>query len=869
MNHLFFEEAVEYPVCFLVPKINKQEIQKAYLDPYGLDQKDVLVLSLHYTPGAKKTPNKEMKEYFQTEVVSVLNQFKVRYLVVTDGEYFKAITKAVKIDVNLGYVLDCELGPWKVIYVPNYRQIFYDPDKINAKIAQGINALIQHASGSYVAPGNSIVHSEEYPQTTEAIALCLDKLIKLDVPLTIDIEGFSLDFDKAGIGTISFAWNKHEGCAFAVDYQVIEDATEAPFGKQVRNEAVRDLLRSFFIRLGRKAIYHQISYDVTVMIYQLYMENILDTKGLLFGLEVFLRDWDCTKLISYLATNSCAGNRNSLKDQAQEFAGNYAQSEIKDITRIKLPELLRYNLMDCCSTWFVYEKHWDTLVADQQLDIYENIFKPATLDIVQMQLTGLPVDMKRVREVKAIMVADETKAVTALQQSRIGQAFTHHLKEAWVEMKNTTLKKKRVTLADAKEVFNPHSHDQLRELLYELLGLPVLAYTDSKQASTKADVLKQLKFHTKDPEILEFLNALVDHSAVAILLSTFIPALENAIPGPDGWYYLCGSFNLGGTLSGRLSSSDPNLQNLPSGAEGKKTLKGRYGKLIKSCISAPEGWLLLGLDFASLEDKISALTTKDPNKIKVYTDGYDGHSLRAYSYWTDQMPDIDPNSVASINSIQEKYKPQRAASKPPTFAMTYQGTYITLMKNCGFSESEARRIENSFKKLYKVSIDWVNSKLNQACVDGYVTVAFGLRVRTPLLAQVIRGNGKTPFEAEAEGRSAGNALGQSWCLLNSRAWSEFMGKVRKSEHALNIRPSAQIHDAGYALVKDDIGAIAYMNEHLVKAVEWQDHPDIYHDQVKLGGELSIFWPSWAEEIHIPNGATAQQLPDIISKALAN
>lgn len=66
----------------------------------------------------------------------------------------------------------------------------------------------------------------------------------------------------------------------------------------------------------------------------------------------------------------------------------------------------------------------------------------------------------------------------------------------------------------------------------------------------------------------------------------------------------------------------------------------KYAKLIKSCFMAPDGWLFSGLDFASLEDRISALTTKDPNKLKVYTDGYDGHSMRAFAYFGDQMPDI-------------------------------------------------------------------------------------------------------------------------------------------------------------------------------------------------------------------------------------
>lgn len=241
------------------------------------------------------------------------------------------------------------------------------------------------------------------------------------------------------------------------------------------------------------------------------------------------------------------------------------------------------------------------------------------------------------------------------------------------------------------------------------------------------------------------------------------------------------------------------------------------------------------------------------------TQGYDGHCLRAYTYYADLMPDIDPNSVESINSISSKYKDLRQESKAPSFALTYQGTYITLIKNCGFDKAKAIMIEDRFKKLYKVSIDWVQNKLDQASKDGYITAAFGLRVRTPLLHQVIRGNSKTPHEASAEGRTAGNALGQSWCLLNSRASAEFMGKVRRSEQRLNIRPCAHIHDAQYHLIKDDIDAILFTNKHLVEAVQWQNHPDIQHDDVKLGGELSVFWPSWANEIGIKNNATQDQI----------
>jgi DNA polymerase-1 len=865
MQYFTYAQQPDYPLVFLVPIIRKDEIQKEYLDPFGIPTDDVMVLGLHYAQDKKKTPVAEMKAFIDSELVPTLEEQGAKYLVVADAEYFKVLAKVPKVDVNLGYVLDCAYGPpgqWKVVYVPNYRAVFYDPEKIRAKIRQGLEALVSHAGGRYSAPGNGIIQFEAYPKTHDEIADWLDRLIAMDCDLTIDIEAFDLKHHKAGIGTISFAWSKTEGISFPVDYQEIEGATEAPFGRQALNEPVRKLLRKFFARHAKRAIYHNIAYDVSVLTYQLYMDDILDTKGLLRGMNILLRNWDDTKLITYLATNSCAGNKLSLKDQAQAYSGNYAETDIKDITRIPLDSLLKYNLVDSVSTWFVHDKQWPVMVADEQEEIYQTLFKPATVDIIQMQLTGLPVSMKRVAAVKAIMEADQDKALATIRQSRLVQKFTYRLQERWVEKKNQELKKKRVTLADVPDVivFNPNSGPQLQDLLFTMLGLPVLGLTDSKQPSTDGDTLEALVNHTQDPEIKAFLLAMQDYNAVNKILTSFIPAMENAALGPDGWHYLFGNFNLGGTLSGRLSSSDPNLQNLPANS--------KYAKLIKSCIQAAPGWLFCGLDFASLEDRISALTTKDPQKLKVYLDGFDGHCLRAYAYFGEQMPDIDPDSVESINSIQTRYKQLRQDSKTPTFALTYAGTWKTLVTNSGFSEAVARKIESRYHDLYQVSDAWVKAKLDAASRTGYVTVAFGLKVRTPLLKQVIRGTSKTPYEAEAEGRSAGNALGQSWCLLNSRASAEFMGKVRKHDkHRLEIRPCAHIHDAQYMIVKDDIDTLLYVNEHLVKAVQWQDHPEIAHPEVKLGGELSIFYPDWAHEIGIPNGVTEEGLIAKVTKAL--
>lgn len=879
MNYLTFKDQAEYPVAFLVPRIQKKELLQHYFEPFGMTLEDIMVLDLHQGVGKKKVPMAEMRAYLTEEVVPYLLEGKTKIVAVTDAEYFKALTKAGSVEANLGYLMDSEMGDFKVIYVPNYKAMFYDPVKVGSKITMAMNALASALRGNYEAPGANIIHFAEYPSRPEDIEAWLVKLLNMNCPLAIDIEAFDLKHDKSGIGTISFAWNKHEGIAFTVDYQEEEwtgmvrnkktgkDQEVKFHGKQVKNEPVRAMLKQFFILYQQRAIYHNIAFDAYILAYQLFMDDILDQDGLLEGLDVMLKNWDCTKLITYLATNSCAGNKLGLKEQAHEFAGNYAMTDddIKDIRRIPLPKLLEYNLVDSLSTWYVYNKRKPQMIHDHQEAIYETIFKPATKDIVQMQLTGMPVNMKRVLEVEKILQAEEDSAVQRIQSNPLVQRFIHQKNEKWVIEKNLTLKKKVVTIADAKEVFNPNSPDDMVGILFEMLALPVLSRTKTKQPSADGDSLEKLVHHTKDPQVLDLLKALKDFKDVNKILGTFIKALKGASLGKDGWHYLFGNFNLGGTVSGRLSSSKPNLQNLPAGAEGEKTAKGRYGKLIKSCFQAPPGWLFMGLDFASLEDRISALTTKDPNKLKVYTDGYDGHCLRAYAYFGDKMPDIDPNSVDSINSIAKLYKPERAESKAPTFALTYQGTYITLMANCGFSEEKARSVEERFKDLYVWSMEWIDEKLNQASKCGYVTTAFDLRVRTPLLHQVIRKTNKTPFEAEAEGRTAGNALGQGWCLLNSRAWSEFMGDHVRPDPVMrkNIRPCAQIHDAGYALVRDDMATILFMNEHLVNAVNWQDHDDIRHPDVGLGGELSLFYPTWAEEMVIPNGATESEIRAIL------
>ena len=209
-------------------------------------------------------------------------------------------------------------------------------------------------------------------------------------------------------------------------------------------------------------------------------------------------------------------------------------------------------------------------------------------------------------------------------------------------------------------------------------------------------------------------------------------------------------------------------------------------------------------------------------------------------------------NAAEVNTIANKDEKLRGKSKAPTFLLTYRGTYMGLMKNCGFNEPEAKAIEVNYHKMYVVSDQWVETLLQQAAKVGYVTAAFGLRVRTPLMAKCLMGTTYAPYEAEKQGRTAGNALGQSWCLLNSRAAHAFMEKVRAHPvYRTKVRLCILIHDAIYLYWENNWEITKWVNDNLTKEMQWQEDPLIAHETVKLYGELDVFFPSWKDGVTLP------------------
>jgi DNA polymerase-1 len=860
MHHILFgSDTSDLQVAILIKTtaLNKVKLERHYLSESILPAKSFIAFDLFYND-KNKCPAKEAKLHLK-ELLREVDELAITTILVCDAAYFKYVTKEKKADPHYGYVLPCAIGGYahiNVILCPNYQAMMYNPN-LQEKVDMALDTLDRHLQGNYEAPGKDIIHTSAYPSKIREIEDALEDLHKYP-ELTCDIEARSLEFWNCGISSIAFAWDKHNGIAFGVDRGPGID--ESSYRQPIEQGFVRTALKKFFVEYQGKLIWHNISYDGKVLVYQLFMEYLSDYPRMIEGIKVSTKNFDDTKLIAYMATNNAVQNVLGLKPLSGEFTGNYAE-DTKNTDLIPLDELLIYNLKDCLATWYVKEKYEPIMIEDDQQDLYEGLMKDSVKTLMQTELCGMPINPGKVQECKSTLQAIVDRCDAFFFGSPIIKAFHEQEKQALADNLTDKAKKKVYAIDDPiveRFAFNPGSDTQLRKLLYDYLGLPVVDLTKGKQPATGGKTIKKLMNHTADPAILEIFKYLQKRADASIILSTFIPAFENAQQLPDGSWRLYGNFNLGGSQSLRLSSSNPNLQNLPSSSA--------FAKIVKECFMPDPDWIFGGADFDSLEDRINALLTRDQNKLKVYTDGFDGHCLRAQSYWPEDMPDINPTSVESINSIEDKYPNHRQNSKAPTFALTYQGTYVTLMNNCGFPEHEAKSIEEKYHTLYRESDAWTANTIEEAKNTGYIRLAFGGRIRTPLLAKTV-GNGRSvPYAAKAEARSAGNAATQSYCVLTLRAFNEFLQRVWESPYVYDVLPSGTVHDSIYILFRNSVKVTKWVNDNLLDCMAWQDLEELKHPTIRISASLEIYWPSWKSKVKIPNNASKQEIKGICADA---
>jgi DNA polymerase I len=281
------------------------------------------------------------------------------------------------------------------------------------------------------------------------------------------------------------------------------------------------------------------------------------------------------------------------------------------------------------------------------------------------------------------------------------------------------LEQKAYELAD--QPFNLSSPKQLQEILFEKLGLPVLKKTPKKQPSTAEEVLVQLALDYPLPKVI------MEYRGLSKLKSTYSDKLPLMIQPRSGRVHT--SYHQAVAATGRLSSSDPNLQNIP--------IKSVEGRSIREAFIAPPGYKVVAADYSQIELRIMAHLSQDANLLKAFADGVDVHSATAAEVFGVKLADVTAN--------------QRRHAKAVNFGLIYGMSRFGLAKQLDISNEEAGHYIETYFARYPGVSEYMESTKQKAKELGYVETLFGRRLYLP---QINASNGMLRQAAE---RTAINA----------------------------------------------------------------------------------------------------------------
>lgn len=266
----------------------------------------------------------------------------------------------------------------------------------------------------------------------------------------------------------------------------------------------------------------------------------------------------------------------------------------------------------------------------------------------------------------------------------------------------TTLKKqideltKKITKLAGVE-FNLNSPSQLADILFVTMKLSMKGIKKTKSGySTAAPELEKLW------DTHEIIPLLSEYRELTKLQSTYVEALPKLV-GKDGRVHT--SFNQTIAATGRLSSSDPNLQNIP--------IKTELGREIRKAFVAPRGKVLVAADYSQIELRLAAVITKDKPFIQAFQEGADIHSRTAAEVW-----DVTEDQVT---------KEQRRAAKAINFGILYGMGPRSLSRSTGLSIEEARHFIDRYFEIHHAIRDYLDGTKLKAHTDGYVETIFGRR----------------------------------------------------------------------------------------------------------------------------------------------
>ena len=331
----------------------------------------------------------------------------------------------------------------------------------------------------------------------------------------------------------------------------------------------------------------------------------------------------------------------------------------------------RYAAEDADVTLQLHRHMWPQLAKYDGLRfIYEKIEIPVLSVLQKMERNGVLIDPKRLLE----------------QSSELEKKMDALEKEAYLA---------------AEQPFNLNSPKQLGEILFGKLKLPVVRKTPSGTPSTSEDVLEKLALDYPLPGII------LNYRSMSKLKSTYTDKLPRMINSRTGRVHT--NYAQAVAVTGRLASSDPNLQNIPARTE--------EGRRIREAFVAPPGCFIVSADYSQIELRIMAHLSGDANLLKAFHDGQDVHRATA-----SEIFDVTPLEVTSE---------QRRYAKVINFGLIYGMSAFGVASNLGISRNDAKNYIDRYFQRYPGVAQYMDSIRHQAREQGYVETVFGRRLWLP------------------------------------------------------------------------------------------------------------------------------------------
>lgn len=464
------------------------------------------------------------------------------------------------------------------------------------------------------------------------------------------------------------------------------------YGTRIENQANLDLVKEQMKRCidnNIKFIYHNGKFDL----------NILQT---FLGYPMNCPYWD-TLVASYLITND--ENQRSLKDQYSKYCSHLENKEkIETLSHFNdLFEGLRFDYVpiesgyiyaarDAFMTYKLYEHQKEFFDKPENADVFK-LFIETEVPLIEvtaaMTRTGVAIDMDLANKLK-VEYTEKIEKLTAEVYEQIDLYKEDIIKYRMIHY-NTKL----------QDPINFNSNDQLAILLYDIIG--AINTDKEKPRGVGEDALKKID--------LPLTKAILEYRSVNKLLSTYIDAIPKKIEPYDG--RLHAQFNQNGADTGRFSSSDPNLQNIPTSAG------------IRCMFKASEGMYMVGADFSQQEPRILAHLCGDENMINAYRTGKDLYSTMASLAF--KVPYEDCREFREDGSVNKEGKKRRSHIKGIVLGLMYGRGDASVAENLGISIDEAKNLSNSLFEAFPKMKEYIEKSKVEAKKIGYTTTLWGRR----------------------------------------------------------------------------------------------------------------------------------------------